>query len=630
MSLVLPWESNSYYHRIKQAFWLEPSSEYLLLDELQQPEKETVNKVVAYLADHRSTKLEQALKGKVTNKNLPEIVEFSLMSGRLRMLDVLERIVSLEQLKTLSKVSDPVALAHADAQITPLPQRSFEVITKSLLRGWSVRSGILNKIGQYFISTVTWSYGVDLDTPPRSRWVAQSQWMFFRGMAEDAKWIGSFFVGFFTTTWKAAVAASTVLVTLVGLKYLYDKYHVGTPENLDKKFFRNLNAEARQGRLRRTIGRREQLDIVKNCLTTPPGQKPCIPILVGEPGVGKTQLIEGLALSIQNGEIPHLKGKKVFVVNTASLSEWGNFSEQGAYSSRLDTLFEQITGFEDQIILFFDEAHNAGVAAQRGPGSTETAGTLLETLKTKLIERNILAVLATTTEEYETHIATNKAFTDRIRRVDFPSLSQEETKILLQEKVGFGSNNPVEVTDDAIEAVLTTAEQHLLHQKRSNPRKSSDILQEAINYVYAWTPKKFDDEIEKKELEQRALLNQCRIDRRKTPGWSRLEAGQQALRQLQQIEAELTTLYQQRTTQRAVFETITRLRSLEPIYTRREYEMVHYLKRSTSEAAQKTYLFMQFVLLPQLRSMFEEEAIKLGEKMPLRVDAAVVNQLFKT
>ena len=99
---------------------------------------------------------------------------------------------------------------------------------------------------------------------------------------------------------------------------------------------------------------------------------------------------------------------------------------------------------------------------------------------------------------------------------------------------------------------------------------------------------------------------------------------------MQQIEAALTTLYQQRTTQRAVFETIARLRSLEPIYTRREYEMIHYLTKSTSEAAQKTYLFMQFVLLPQLRAMFEEEAKKLGEEMPLRVDAAIVNQLFKT
>ena len=630
MSLALPWESNSYYHRIKQAFWLEPSSDRLLLDELQSPREETIKKVVAYLADHRSAKLERALQGKVTEVNLPEIVEFSLMSGRLRMLDVLERVVSLEQLKTLSKIPDPVALAKADSQITPLPQRSLEVITKSLLSGWSFRSGILNKIGQYFISTVTWSYGVDLDTPPRNRWVAQSQWMFFRGMFEDAKWITSFFVGFFTTTWKAVVVASTVLVSLVGLKYLYDKYHVGTPENLEKKYFRNLNAEAREGRLRRTIGRREQLETVKNCLTTPPGQKPCIPILVGEPGVGKTQLVEGLALSIQNGEIPHLKGKKVFVVNTASLSEWGNFSDQGAYSSRLDTLFEQITGFEDQIILFFDEAHNAGVAAQRGPGSTETAGTLLETLKTKLVERNVLAILATTTEEYETHIATNKAFKDRTRKVDFPSLSREETKIILQEKAGFGSNNPVEVTDEAIEAVLETAEKNPAHINRSNPRKSSDILQEAINYVYAWTPKKFDQQIEKLELSQRALLNQCRVHRRQAPGWSRSEAGQEALQQLERIQTQLTGLYQQRAAQRTTFETIARLRSLEPIYTRREYEMIHYLTKKTTPAAEKTYLFMQFVLLPKLRALFEEEAKKLDEEMPLRVDAAVVRNLFRT
>jgi hypothetical protein len=640
MSNVMPWDASSYYHRIKQTLRMEASPAQSLIQELNNsaamPGEMTLNKVVAYLADYKDAQLERVLKEKFAAAPMPEaaaalanVTAFSLTSGRLKMLDVCQRIVSLDRLQGLADTPDVIRLARADALVTPAPKRSFEMIADSISNQWTQHSGIFTKITQYFISTAAWSYSIDLDTPPTNRWVAQSQWMFFRGMVEDLKWVGVAFLQLFSSTWKAGVVAGAIFASLAGLKFVYHHYHVGTPDSLDKKYFRNLNSEAKAGLIKKTVGRGIELKMVETCLSAPPGQKPKIPILVGPPGVGKTQLVEGLAINIVNGEVPKLAGMKVFVVNTASLTEWGNFSDQGAYASRLDLLFQQIAGYEGQIILFFDEAHNAA-ASQQSPGSKDS-GMLLESLKTKLLEKSIRCILATTDEEYQRYIVTNKPFVERTHRVDFNSLSRNETQIVLQENAGFGEDNPVEVTPDAIEAVLDVADRHPLFIERSNPRKSDDILRAGINHVYAWAPTRLKNEIQQLELVAQRHENACIVARRSTPGWSLTPPGQAAITQLNQHKARLQTLRNQFAVETAQFQKVTRLKELEPIYTRREYEVIHLVANPVQQAsveAQKTYLFLQFVLLPRLRSLIESEAALLTERMPLKVTGETIRALY--
>lgn len=590
-----------------------------------------VQNAIEHLSHHSNPALEAGVV-KASLDVIFKVVAYSLQSGKLKMLDVCQRIVQLDQLKELSTIGDVTAHAKVEAALIPLPQRNIDMISKSLLQQWHLNSGIIGKMIHYFVSTVTWSYSIDLDTPPTSRWVAQSQWSFFRSLAEDGKWAVVAFFSFFSSTWKAAMAAGTLLASLAGLKYLYHRFHVGTPENLDKRIFRNLTQEALAGALKPTIGREKQHELVRRCLTTPPGHKPAIPILVGPPGVGKTQLVEGLALSIAQGEIESLKGKKVFVVNTASLSEWGSFSEGGAYASRLDNVFSQIEGYEDQVILFFDEAHNAATASQ-GPGNSEGPG-LIETLKTKLLERNVLCILATTTEEYDKHIATNGAFVDRTTRIDFESLSDDETRVILQEKTQFAEESPVEVTTEGIDEVLRIANTEK-YRSRSNPRKSADLLQKAINHVYAWTPSEFDRQIKAKDLEYRRELAQAAAARKREPTWSTSEPGRAALAKIEGLKQGIEHLQAQKVARIQQFAQVIALRKLEPIYTRREHEVIHLLANTAADSkvvpeAQKVYLFLQHIVLPTLRKKIQEEAAKIGESMPLKVDAAVVKELFSS
>ena len=234
-------------------------------------------------------------------------------------------------------------------------------------------------------------------------------------------------------------------------------------------------------------------------------------------------------------------------------------------------------------------------------------------------------------KEYQKYIVTNKPFVERTHRVDFNSLSRNETQIVLQENAGFGGDNPVEVTPDAIEAVLDVGERHPLFRERSNPRKSDDILREGINHVYAWTPTRLKNEIQQLELVAQRHENACIEARRATPGWSLTPPGQAAITQLNQHKARLLTLRNQYAAETAQFQKVTRLKELEPVYTRREYEVIHLVANPAQQAsveAQKTYLFLQFVLLPRLRSLIESEASLLTERMPLKVTGETIRTLY--
>ena len=254
---------------------------------------------------------------------------------------------------------------------------------------------------------------------------------------------------------------------------------------------------------------------VKLGLSAPPGQKPRIPILIGPPGVGKTQIVEGLAMKIVKGEIPALKDKKVMAVNTACLMELGQFSEHG-YSSRLDVVFSEIAGYEKDFILFFDEAQNGAESS----GSTRHAGPpLLELLKTKLLEKDVLCILASTEEEYKKHIAPNKPFAERTRKIDFPSLDSDSTRIILQKKARFGSENVVKIDLRAVDEILKVAEIHKDSIKTgpTHEKQNRSCRKRSAMSIHG-KPQKLAIETEKRKIDYKKIKALC-FKNRQTPGW---------------------------------------------------------------------------------------------------------------
>jgi len=614
MATVFTWETPSYYHHMMRTLHLENTPA-----KIEQSDESSV----AYLASHSDAKVEHALASKWASlsqeklgQTLRSVVALSLQTDRLKMLDVCQRIVTLDQLKQLTKVTDIIQKAKDDAAILPKP------LEHSLIpRSWKLSPGIFNKVAQYVIITLTNAYSINLDRPPTTRWAAQSQWMFFQSSLTGVSWIGTTLLYYFETTRKIALVATAIIASAALLKFVYGKFHIGTPEVLDRSQFRNLNEEVQQGVIEKTIGRKEEIRQVITCLSTRPGQQPLIAILVGEPGVGKTQLVEGVAWEIVHKKAYRLTDKNVFVVNTADLLQTGQWSDSG-YSSRLDSLLERIEGYEERVILFFDEAHNAAGKSNDNSDSTEGRGALLQLLKTKLIQRNILCILATTSEEYEALIAPDRAFVERTRRVDLAPMSGEQTKIILQRRMG--GNQAID--PNTADTILTIAETHSKFKDRQFPRKATDILREASNYEYGWSPSHLDTALDTLEIERASLVMECRQLRQTGQDWS------SKLLQLRAKEDEITQLKARCEKEARTFKRVRELQDLEITYSHKEYTVVHRLtqgklpdrERATLE---KTYLFLQ-VFLPTLHEQIKVIANQMEEKMPLKVNPELVQTLF--
>ena len=161
-------------------------------------------KAVEALSQHANSRLEKELTARfndipvsVQKTALEALTSYSLTFQRLRMLDVCQRILSLDALKHMTNTEDPQACATREARCTPLQTRAFKPFSSA-----SLHADFLGKILRYFTNTVAWSYSVDLDAPPTNHWAAQSQITFLRDVISDAQWLSNTFLQFFATTKK--------------------------------------------------------------------------------------------------------------------------------------------------------------------------------------------------------------------------------------------------------------------------------------------------------------------------------------------------------------------------------------------------------------------------------------------
>ena len=244
-----------------------------------------------------------------------------------------------------------------------------------------------------------------------------------------------------------------------------------TTPTLDK-YSRDLTTFAREGKFDPIVGREKEIDRVIQILSRRTKNNPC---LVGEPGVGKTAVVEGLAQKIASEEIPDLlKGKRVVSLDLSSMISGTKY--RGEFEERINKVIEEVRLAGD-VILFIDELHTI-----IGAGAAEGAMDASNILKPSLARGEVQLVGATTLDEYRKHIEKDAALERRFQPVQVEEPSEEETlEILRGIKDKYEVHHQVQITDDAIKAAVKLSARYIAD--RYLPDKAIDLLDEAASKV---------------------------------------------------------------------------------------------------------------------------------------------------
>ncbi len=274
-------------------------------------------------------------------------------------------------------------------------------------------------------------------------------------------------------------------------------------ENL-KKFAINLCERAREGKLDPVIGRDDEIRRVLQILSRRTKNNP---ILIGEPGVGKTAIAEGLAHRIVRGDVPeNLKKKQIYSLDMGALIAGAKY--QGEFEERLKGVVNEVVAADGEIILFIDEIHTL-VGAGKSSGAMDAANIL----KPALARGDLRAIGATTLDEYQKYFETDKALERRFQKVMVDEPDESATiSILRGLKERYETHHRVRIKDDAIIAAVTLSARYITD--RFLPDKAIDLVDEAAAKLRLEVDSKpeeidsLDRQIKQLEIERMAVKGQ--------------------------------------------------------------------------------------------------------------------------
>ena len=299
-----------------------------------------------------------------------------------------------------------------------------------------------------------------------------------------------------------------------------------------KKYARDLTQAARDGKLDPVIGRDEEIRRTIQVLSRRTKNNP---VLIGEPGVGKTAIVEGLALRILNGDVPEsLEDKKLLALDMGALIAGAKY--RGEFEERLKSVLNEVTSSNGGIILFIDEMHTL-IGAGKADGAMDASNLL----KPALARGELHCIGATTLDEYKKHVEKDAALARRFQPVFVSEPSVEDTiSILRGLKDKYEQHHGVRITDGALVSAATLSHRYI--SDRFLPDKAIDLMDEAAARLKMQVDSKpeeldsIDREIVRRKIEQEGLKKESDAGSK-----DRLKRLEGELKSLEKQSADLTT-----------------------------------------------------------------------------------------
>ena len=299
-----------------------------------------------------------------------------------------------------------------------------------------------------------------------------------------------------------------------------------------KKYSRDLTQAARDGKLDPVIGRDEEIRRTIQVLSRRTKNNP---VLIGEPGVGKTAIVEGLALRILNGDVPEsLKDKRLLSLDMGALIAGAKY--RGEFEERLKAVLQEVTSAEGSIILFIDEMHTL-IGAGKADGAMDASNLL----KPALARGELHCIGATTLDEYRKHVEKDAALARRFQPIFVSEPTVEDTiSILRGLKDKYEQHHGVRITNSALVAAATLSNRYITD--RFLPDKAIDLMDEAAARLKMQVDSKpeeldsLDREIIRLKIEQEALKKESDLGSK-----TRLQLLEKELSDLEEKSAALTS-----------------------------------------------------------------------------------------
>jgi len=544
-------------------------------------------------------------------------------------------LLSLEQLQqlVLTKQGAIAGVAHSleewkqttSQMLAFLPEETDGSLKKSLLsRADFIIEGLSNVFHTLFDPIVA-AADTSPQPPSASVWIARERVYYIYQVIEKPleifQWLVASFALISPTSWAPRVIAGAVLlISLITVKLL-QYFLSGLPSALSGDF-PNLVLKAQRGELEPVVGRHQELQQLIDCLGDL-DKHSRRPLLLGQSGSGKTEIVKALAIEIAAGKHPHLKGKAIYAINTANLMQIGG-GDQSQYASRLEILLKEIKGNEEEAILFFDEVHS--LFAKNG---ATVFGNLSQEFKSLLDNPKINCLAATTSAEYEETIKKDDALDRRFRPITVAPLDKENCCRLLS-GIAQRDFTGVGVDKEALERALELTDQ--IRPNVAQPAKAKDLVIEAIQSVSHY---KGSEVVQLAALRDQfaAATNDFKL---RSEGFSFSEGQREEQAKLTSLAAEITSLEKVIADKNGAIKELRQLRLQQEKTKEKVVKLARQLhktdlvkEREQAETLSKSLFFFGTYLTAALQENIaaREQALAL-QGVAVRVNKEVVERVF--